>query len=75
MENIDEKKQAREEAIKEMKMYQANGWELKEETPEFFLLNRNEASTVVQIILFFFTCGIGNLIYHLMSKKTKKILK
>jgi hypothetical protein len=36
MEN-QEKTQKREEAIKDMKMYLANDWSLKEETPEYFL--------------------------------------
>ena len=39
----DQQKQNREEAIKDMKMYLANDWQLKEETPEFFLLKRNTA--------------------------------
>ncbi|HRG87530.1 MAG TPA: hypothetical protein PLW44_00820 [Chitinophagales bacterium] len=75
MEEADEKKKAREEAIKEMKMYQANGWELKEETPGYFLLTRNEASTLIHVILLFCTCLIGNIIYHFMSNKSKKIMK
>ena len=39
-----ERKMAREEAKRDMKMYLANDWQLKEETPEYFLLTRNESS-------------------------------
>jgi len=31
---MDEQKQAREEALKDVKLYLANDWNLKEETPE-----------------------------------------
>ena len=75
MENQEEKTQKREEALKDVKLYLANDWELKEETPEFFILKRNEASKTVHIILFFTTCLIGNLVYHFLSIKTKKIMK
>lgn len=59
----------------EVKMYIANGWELKEETPEFFLLHRNEASGFIHFLLFCMTLGIGNIVYWYFSNKTKKILK
>ncbi len=73
-----EKKQKREEAIKDMKMYLANDWQLKEETPEFFLLKRNTASTGVHILLalfFWWLIFIPNIIYHFSKKETKKIIK
>jgi hypothetical protein len=70
---------ARDEKLLEVKMYQSNGWDLKEETPEWFLLKRNEASlgghVLVFLLTFWFTLGIGNLIYWLASNKTKKIVK
>lgn len=75
---MDEKKQARDEAYKDVKMYIANDWKLKEETPEFFLLSRSNASTTGHIIIFIFgwwTFGVANLIYHFIKKETKKILK
>ena len=76
---IDEKKIARDEAYKDVKMYIANDWNLKEETPEYFLLTRNNASTTGHILIFiftvFWTLGIGNLIYYFAKKEKKKILK
>lgn len=70
---------ARTETLLEVKMYQSNGWDLKEETPEWFLLKRNEASlgghVLVFILTFWFTLGIGNLIYWAACNKTKKIVK
>jgi hypothetical protein len=74
-----EEKQAREEAYKDVKMYLANDWELKEETPEYFLLKRNESSglghLVVFLFTFWFTFGLGNVVYYFIKNKTKKILK
>jgi hypothetical protein len=76
---MDEQKQAREEALKDVKLYMANDWDLKEETPEYFLLTRNEASTTGHILigLFFgwWLFFIPNLIYYFLKKKKKKILK
>ncbi len=68
----------REEAIRDMKMYMANDWNLKEETPEYFLLTRSTASTTVHIILavcFCYLFFIPNIIYHYSKKEKKKILK
>lgn len=69
----------RDKALQEVKMYQSNDWELSEETPEYFLLKRNQATgtghVVVFILTFWFTLGLGNLAYHLVSRKTKKIIK
>tara|TARA_R110000796_G_scaffold250514_1_gene379580 strand:- start:2331 stop:2576 length:246 start_codon:yes stop_codon:yes gene_type:complete len=74
-----EKKESRDEAYKDVKMYIANDWNLKEETPEFFVLTRNEGSTTghvaVFLLTFWFTLGIGNVIYYFAKRKTKKILK
>lgn len=77
MEN-QEQTQKREDAIKDMKMYLANDWNLKEETPEYFLLTRNTASTGIHILLallFWFIAFIPNIIYHYAKKEKKKILK
>ena len=51
----NEKNIAREDALKDVKLYLANDWNLKEETPEFFLLTRNEASTSGHVLVFLFT--------------------
>jgi ABC-type lipoprotein release transport system permease subunit len=69
---------AREEAKRDMKMYLANDWQLKEETPEYFLLKRNEGSTTGHILIFIFFCwtfGVANFLYYLAKRKTKKIVK
>jgi hypothetical protein len=70
---------AREEAKRDMKMYLANDWQLKEETPEYFLLKRNEGSTTAHILIFLFfgwwSFGIANFLYYLAKRKTKKIVK
>jgi len=69
---------SRQETMQDVKMYMANDWNLVEETPDYFLLKRNEAKTSVHILLFLFTWwtfGVSNLLYHFAKKKTKKILK
>lgn len=71
-------KKERDNALLEVKMYQSNGWDLAEETPEYFLLKRNTQSLGVHIILLLFcwwTCGIANLLYWLAKRETKKIIK
>lgn len=76
--NAQETRLAREEAKRDMKMYLANDWQLKEETPEYFLLKRNEGSTTVHVLIFIFfwwTLGIANFLYYLVKRKTKKIVK
>ena len=64
---------------KDVKLYLANDWNLKEETPEYFLLTRNEGSTTGHVLIAIFTLwwtfGIANLIYYFAKKKTKKIVK
>lgn len=73
-----ETEQKREKALADVKMYMANDWELKEETPEYFLLTRTKATFLKHLIIFIFTwwsAGIINLIYHYASKEKKKILK
>jgi len=63
----------------EVKMYQSSGWDIKEDTPEYVLLKRNESSALVHLIVFclfgWWTLGIANLIYYFIANKTKKIIK
>jgi len=63
----------------EIKMYQANSWEIFEETPEYVELRRNTSTggghLLVLLITFWFTLGIGNLIYYFMKKEKKKLMK
>ena len=77
--SAQETRLAREEAKRDMKMYLANDWQLKEETPEYFLLKRNEGSTTGHILIFLFlgwwSFGIANFLYYLAKRKTKKIVK
>ena len=44
----------RKEALDQVKMYQSNDWELKEETPEYFLLKKNtlsKSTSMTRIVL------------------------
>jgi len=74
-----EKKQARDEAYKDVKMFIANDWKLKEETPEFFLLTRNQATgsghVMVALLTLWWTLGLGNVAYYFFKNGKKKILK
>ena len=69
----------RNEVLREVKMYQSNDWDIKEETPEYFLLTRSEATMTGHILLLLFTgwwtLGLANVIYYFAKKKTKKIVK
>jgi hypothetical protein len=67
------------EVMDEVKLYQANDYDIKEETPTYVLMQRNNATlgmhVLVFILTFWFTLGIGNIVYHLLAKKTKKVMK
>lgn len=68
----------RDKELAEVKLYQSNDWELKEETPEYFLLTKNTGTVGVHILLvvfFWWTFGLANLLYWGLSQKTKKIVK
>jgi len=69
----------REEAKQDMKMWLANDWNLKEETPEMFIMTKSLATGWGHFWIFVFTAwwtfGLGNIGYHFLSKKTKKIIK
>ncbi|MFW6172808.1 MAG: hypothetical protein ACOC44_10040 [Promethearchaeia archaeon] len=69
----------KKETKEQIKMFQANDWDFSEETPEYVLMKRNNATASGHILIFIFlgwwTLGIANLIYHFASKKKKKIIK
>lgn len=71
-------KSKRTVALEQVKLYQSNDWELVEETPEFFLLKKNTATAgghvLVLILTFWFTLGLGNLIYWAVSNKKRKVI-
>jgi len=61
MSTTDEK---REKALADVKLYMANDWEVKEETPEYFLLTRKKkGSCLIHLLLLCLTAGVGNVIY------------
>lgn len=70
---------SRADALNQVKMYQSNDWELVEETPEYFSLKKNTATggghVLVFVLTFWFTLGLGNLVYWALSNKNKKIIK
>ncbi len=73
MSTTDEK---REKALADVKLYMANDWEVKEETPEYFLLTRKKkGSCLIHLLLLCLTAGVGNVIYYFMAKDTKKVFK
>ena len=69
----------RDEAIKDMKMYMANDWDLAEETPEYFLLKRNKQTVfghiVIGVFTIWWTLGLANILYWFVKNEKKKILK
>ena len=71
--------QQREDELREVKLYQSNNWDISEETETFFILKRNTASLLGHILVFlltfWFTMGIGNIVYWFAKRETKKIIK
>ena len=64
-------------ALKEtLKMYQIDGWKLKNDFKTHLEIEKQSDTGLghlVVLLLTFWTFGIGNLIYHLISYKKKKI--
>lgn len=60
-------------------MYQASGWDVVEETEAYFLMARNNSTTTGHLLIFllfgWWTLGLANLLYHLLAKQKKKIVK
>jgi len=69
----------RHEAKRDMKMWLANDYELVDETPEFFLMRKNTSTGLGHFLVFcftfWFTLGLGNVIYYFASRKNKKVIK
>ncbi len=68
----------RDRALQEVKMYLANDWDVKEETPDYFLLKRNKASVwghLLIILFLWWSFGIANIIYWRASLESKKVMK
>jgi len=68
----------REKALAEVKMYQANDWDLKEETPEYFLLTRERKANGWLVFLGLIFYIIPGIVYYAVVKSTpekKKIIK
>ena len=67
------------EVQQEIKMYQANDYEIGEETTAYIeMTKKNPQSVGMHILLLFFTAGIGNVvyaIYKIMTPKKKKVMK
>lgn len=69
---------ATKEQLNELRMYQSNGWDLKEETPEYFLITRNTQSVGLHIVIFLFfwwTLGLANFLYWLACRQSKRLVK
>lgn len=67
------------EVERDVKLYLANDWDIKEETPEYVVLKRTETTGTGHVLVFLFlgwwTFGLANVIYWLVNRKTKKIMK
>jgi len=75
----EQEKVDRDEAKRDMKMWMANDYDLVEETPEMFIMRKNTGTAWghfwVFCFTFWFSFGLGNLAYHFLSVKRKKIIK
>lgn len=69
----------REDIKEQIKIYQANDYEIKEETPMYIIMEKRTSSIIGHILVFLLfgciTCGLANLIYYYIAKKEKKIIK
>jgi len=67
------------EVLAEIKMYQANDYEIKDETPAYILMTRNKATFMGHLLVFlvfgWWTFFLANLGYHFFSKEKKKVMK
>jgi len=65
------------EVKEEVKMWQGNEFDIKEDTPTHVLMEKNAGliGHVVVFLLTFWTFGIGNLIWYVIGKKQHKVMK
>ena len=67
------------EVLDTIKLYQANDYEIKEETETYVLMEKRTSTLLGHILVFIFfgwwTLGIANLIYWALAKKHKKVMK
>ena len=59
-------------------MYQANDYEIKEQTSEYVLMEKNTQNIAIHVLLaicFWWILFIPNVLYYFMSVKKKKIIK
>jgi hypothetical protein len=64
--------------LDEVKLYQANDYEIKDETTEYILLEKKTSSLLGHIVIFFFfwwTLGLANLVYYWLARKNRKVMK
>lgn len=60
-------------------LYLTSGWDIKEETESHWELTRTNTTIGGHVLVFFltfwFTFGIGNIVYWLVNKEKKRIMK
>lgn len=62
----------------DLKLYLASGWNLAEETPEYYVIKKNTATPIGHILIvifFWWTLGLANLLYWAVCNKTQKVMK
>lgn len=68
-----------EKTKENVRMYQANDYEIDRETPSYLMMKKNTASILGHVLVFIFfgwwTLGLANLIYWYACKKEKKVMK
>jgi len=67
------------EVLNEIKMYQANDYDIKDETPAYVLLTRNKSTMMGHFLVFLFfgwwTFFLANVAYHFFCQQKKKVMK
>ena len=67
------------DVVAEIKLLQANDYDMVDETPEYVVMQKKTATlgghVLVLLLTGWWTFGIGNLIYHIFANKKRKIIK